>query len=125
MQRRSRRCDSQGKLVIARQPYLKATAFIKYGLTKGCPKCDHEISYGPGRTSRPHSMTCKKRILAEISKTPEGQARIAQASERLDRTVADMGEMHRTDQPQGEKEEMVLNQTPSFRDTDRVHSHGP
>ena len=35
--------DTQGKLVIARQPYLKAAGYIKYGLTKGCPKCDHEI----------------------------------------------------------------------------------
>ena len=36
--------DTQGKLVIARQPYLKAADFIKYEFTKGCPKCDHEIS---------------------------------------------------------------------------------
>ena len=79
------------------------------------PRTDQQTAL----TSRPHSTTCKKRILAEISKTPEGQARIAQASDRLDRTVADMGEMHRTDQPQGEKEEMVLNQTPPrLRDTD-------
>ena len=28
-----------------------------------------------------------------------------------------MGEMHRTDQPQGEKEEMVLNQTPPASET--------
>ena len=80
--------DSRGKHVIARQPYPTAVDYIKYGLAKGCPKCDHDISYGPGRTSKPHFMTCKKRVLAEISKTPEGQARIAQASERLARTVA-------------------------------------
>ena len=57
-------------------------------------------------------MICMKRILAEISKTLEGQARIAQASERSDRTVAEMGDMHRIDEPQGAKEEMVLNQAP-------------
>ena len=33
--------DAQGQFVIARQPYLKAAYFIKYGRTKGCPKCDH------------------------------------------------------------------------------------
>ena len=104
--------DTQGQLFIARQPYLKAADFIEYGLKKVCPKCDHGISYGRGRTSKPHSMTCKKRILAKISKTPEGQARIVQASERLDNIVAEIWEMHRTDQPQGKKEEMVLNQGP-------------
>ena len=62
-------------------------------------------------------MICKKRILAEISKTPEGQARIVQKSERLDRTVAEMGEMHRADQPRGGNEEMVLNQTPPAFET--------
>ena len=70
------------------------------GLTRGCPKRDHEISYRPGHTSKPHSQTCKNRILAEIAKTPEDQARMAQATEWLDRTVAEMGEMHRTDAPQ-------------------------
>ena len=57
-------------------------------------------------------MTCKNRTLAEISTTSEGQARIAKAGERLDRTAAEMGELHRTDQPQGGKKEMVLNQAP-------------
>ena len=43
--------------------------------------------------------------LCKFHRTPGGLhvARIAIASERLDRTVAEMGEMHRTDQPQGEK----------------------
>ena len=65
-----------------------------------------------GVTSKPHSQTCKSRILAELAKTPEGKARIAQASERIDRTVAERGEMHRSDVPQGEKEDMVQHQTP-------------
>ena len=29
------------KLVISRQLYFKASDFVKYGLTRGCPKCDH------------------------------------------------------------------------------------
>ena len=41
--------------------------------------------------------------MGEIAKTPLGRARIANASERLDRTVAEMGEKHRVDVPQGEK----------------------
>ena len=48
----------------------------------------------------------------DIKRRRKGQARIAQASGSLDRTVAEMEEMHRTDQPQGEKEGMVLNHPP-------------
>ena len=36
--------DIQGKIIVARQPYLKASDFARYGLTRGCPKCDQEIS---------------------------------------------------------------------------------
>ena len=104
--------DTQNKIIIAWQPYLKSSDFVKYGLTRGCPKCDHEINYGPWRTSKPHSQTCRKRTLAEIAKTPEGKARIVQASDRPDRTVTEPGGMHRTDAPQGEEEGMVLHQTP-------------
>ena len=43
--------------------------------------------------------------MGEAAKTPLGRARIANASERLDRTVAEMAEKHRVDVPQGEKSE--------------------
>ena len=39
--------------------------------------------------------------MGEIAKTPLGRVRIANASERLDRTVAEMGEKHRVDVPRG------------------------
>ena len=46
--------------------------------------------------------------MGEIAaKTPLGRARIANASERLVRTVAEMGEKHRVDVPQGEKLEKL------------------
>ena len=70
--------DIPGRIVIARQFFLKAIDIVKHGLTRGCSKCDHEISYDLGRTSKPHSQTCKTRILAEIGKTPEGQVRNVQ-----------------------------------------------
>ena len=41
--------------------------------------------------------------MGETAKTPLGRVRIANASERLDRTVAEIGEQHRIDVPQGEK----------------------
>ena len=46
----------------------------------------------------------RTRILAEVAKTQEVQVHIDQATERFARTVAGMGEMHRFDAPQGEKE---------------------
>ena len=90
------------RVIVARQPYLKASDFAQWGLTRGCPKCDHEIEYGPGRTSRPHSQACKNRIVSELAKTAEGQARIAAANERLDRATRELGEKYRTDVAQGE-----------------------
>lgn len=41
--------------------------------------------------------------MGEIAKIPLGRERIANASERLDRTVAKMREKHRVDVTQGEK----------------------
>ena len=51
------------KVTIARQVYIKASDLVEFGLTRGCPKCDHEISYGAGRASQPHSQTCRTRIM--------------------------------------------------------------
>ena len=42
----------------------------------------------------------------ELAKTARGQARIAAAAERLDRTAAELGQQFRADVPQGEKDEM-------------------
>ena len=42
-----------------------------------------------------------------MAKTETGQRRIAAASERLDRTVAELGQQHRVDLPQGEIEQKV------------------
>ena len=90
------------KVVLARSVYIKPSDIDKYGLTRGCVKCDHERDYGPNRTSKGHSKICRDRIMAELAKTPEGQARIEAAVSRLDKTVADLGQPHRTDLPQGE-----------------------
>ena len=40
--------------------------------------------------------------MGKLIKTEAGKRRIAAASERLDRTVAEMGQQHRADLPQGE-----------------------
>ena len=57
--------DLKDKITVARQVYIKASDLVEFGLTRGCPKCDHEISYGPGRTSKPHSQTCMARIMGD------------------------------------------------------------
>ena len=52
--------------------------------------------------------------MGELAKTTEGRARIAAAEERLDRTVAEMGQQHRADMPQGEKVEVGSHQQDSI-----------
>lgn len=64
---------------MARRLYTKAKDFRAYGYTVGCPKCDHERRYGPGRTTKSHSNACRDRIMSELVKTPEGRRRIAAA----------------------------------------------
>jgi hypothetical protein len=94
--------DLEDKVALSRQVYIKAQDLIDFGLTRGCPRCDHQLQYGAGRTGKPHSKRCRDRIMGELIKTEAGKRRIAAASERLDRTVAEMGQQHRADLPQGE-----------------------
>ena len=90
----------QERQVVARQVHIKPHDIETHGYTKGCPKCDHERNYGPGRSSRLHSQACRERIMAELAKTPQGMARIQAASQRLDRTAWEIGRH----QAQGEDE---------------------
>ena len=78
------------KIIIARQPYIRAADLEEFGMTRGCPKCDHYIKYQTWG-SRPHSSACRMRITNGLSKTVSGQMRIATASDRLDKTVEDLG----------------------------------
>ena len=51
------------KVALSRQVYIKPSDVEKYGPTRGCPKCDHDLNYGPGRTSRGHSKKCRDRFI--------------------------------------------------------------
>ena len=62
-----------------------------YALTRGCNTCDHE-----------REPLAQDRIMKELAKTDEGQARIAAAAARLDTTVSELGQRHRADVPQRE-----------------------
>ena len=60
----------------ARRLYIKRSDVEMYGYTQGCPKCDHDMRYGFGRTTKGHSDMCRSRIMAELAKTeapPEGE----------------------------------------------------
>jgi hypothetical protein len=78
-------------------------------MTRGCPKCDHFVKYQTWG-SRPHSNICRTTITAELAKIQAGRIRISAASERLHKTVEELGQRFRTDVPQGEKPEMVQHQ---------------
>ena len=93
------------RVALARQPYIMKKDLEEFGLTRGCARCDHQLQYGTD-TSKPHSQRCRARITEELSKTVTGKARIAAAAERLDRTVAEMGQQFRADAPQGEKDDV-------------------
>jgi hypothetical protein len=95
---------------MARQVYIKPKDLERYGLTRKCKKCDHERAYCPGRTSAAHSKVCRVRIMKELAKTEEGQARIAAAAVRLDMTVSELGQQHRADVPKGKIEPVVQHQ---------------
>ena len=55
----------------------------------------------------------RDRIMKELAKTDEGQARIAAAAARLDMTVSELGQRHQVDVPQGEMERMGHHQPES------------
>ena len=81
----------------ARRVYLKPADFENFGFTSGCPRCEFDMKHGTGRTSKPHSEGCRNRVEAELAKTPAGQRRLAEASARLDRATAEVGEQYRED----------------------------
>ena len=49
------------KVALSQQVYIKPSDIEKYGLNRGCPKCDHVLNCGPGRTSKGHSKKCRDR----------------------------------------------------------------
>ena len=95
--------------IVARRVYMSKKDFEMFGYTSGCPRCDHELKWGPGRTSRPHSERCRTRIMAELAKTESGRLRLGLASDRMDRSVWDHVSKHEDQKAhaQGENVEEV------------------
>ena len=80
------------KKTTVRKIYIKGEDTRAFGFTIGCPKCDHDRRYGPGRTTKGHSNACRERIMGELMKTPEGLRRINAADERGIRNIAEQAE---------------------------------
>ena len=36
------------KVILARQPYIRASDLEEHGMTRGCPNCDHFVKYQTG-----------------------------------------------------------------------------
>ena len=43
----------QDKVAVSRQAYIKPADVKEIGMTLDCPRFDHQISHGPGRTLKP------------------------------------------------------------------------
>ena len=61
----------------------------KYGYTEGCQQCEYNEKYGRSKGGLQHGEPCRQRILDELTKTPEGQARLDSYEEKVDRAIAD------------------------------------
>ena len=90
------------RVSVARQVYFKTEDLEEHGLTRGCPRCNHQLRYGPERTGKLHSQLCRARIMAELAETTAGRLRVSASTHRMDRIVAKLGQQVRHDVPQGE-----------------------
>ena len=81
----------EDKVTLARQAYIRPKDLEEHGLTRGCPSCDHQLKYGPGRTGKPHSQLIRARMMAELAKTTAGRIKMSAATDRMDRTVGEAG----------------------------------
>ena len=70
--------------------------------------------------SRTHSNICRTRVTSELAETQTGRPRIAAVSERLDKTVEELGQRFRTDVHQGEKSEVMAQHQPTERVIPRI-----
>ena len=71
-----------GDLRVCRRLYIKKADLEAFGYTEGCVKCDHDLLYGYGRTTKGHSDQCRQRIMKALATTPAGMERIQAAAGR-------------------------------------------
>jgi len=59
------------------------------GYTTGCAQCDHILAYGRARPGSQHNDRCRARVMAELSKSPEGQRRLQDCEDRINRALSE------------------------------------
>ena len=69
---------------------LKITMKIltEHGFTKDCQQCDHIQRYSETKPGLTHTNGCRQRIIDAMLATPEGQQRIEQYEDRVNRAIA-------------------------------------
>jgi hypothetical protein len=93
--------DTIADIAKVRKIYIRQADLDAFGYTPGCKKCQSILGRGKGETSAPHSDICRAGITAEISKTSEGEARLARITERADRFIAERIQEADQHAPQG------------------------
>ena len=93
----------------------------KHGYTDGCVQCNHIQRYNETKPGVQHNETCRSRIIDEISKTPDGEARFSAHSARVDRYLAEHLEAHDLSRdtravPGGDARDRVLEMPPLLAD---------
>ena len=56
--------------------YIRQDDINTFGHTPGCPRFEHAMRYGSGRTNIPHSDLCRQRIAGEFRGTEAGRRRL-------------------------------------------------
>ena len=76
--------QKQGEIkhAVARQIYLKRADIDAYGQTEGCQRCEADLRYGYGRSTKPHSNACRTRMTENLAKTEAGRQRLSAADGR-------------------------------------------
>jgi len=72
-----------------RSTKLTQSDFATHGYTSGCPRCEHALAYGWGKTRVLHNDRCRTRIERLLAQTPMGAARVQKAQARKDQAMYD------------------------------------
>ena len=92
----------KGDIRVCRRLYIKKADVEAFGYTEGCVKCDHDLLYGYGRTTKGHSDQCRRRIMEELAKTPAGMERVQAAAGRAKVFLENMADQDNEVPAQGE-----------------------
>ena len=73
----------------SRRFYVRQKDLDAYEYSDKCPRCEHALKYGNGRSNRPHSDACRQRIMEKLNETPDGRRIIAKCETKIDRSISE------------------------------------